>query len=136
MTDTARTPAQLSVDVASEDVVVGSANGDSIVSGATWTVDVQFNDDVLFVIKSGGSSATVSIGAGNEPPSPKAIKGAYSFTVASGEVKLVVPEKGRHITTAGKIVVTVTTQTCICSAYRMPPGFVAPLVTYNGILNS
>lgn len=136
MANTNRTPAQMNPNAATEDVVVASANGDSISTGNTWTVLCSYNDDVLLVFYTATGTATISLAAGTEPPSPRANKGSTSFTMATGTVKLFAPEKGRHLNNSGNLVFTITTQTVVCSAYRLPPGFIAPLITYNGTNNS
>lgn len=134
MVDVSITPLVMSHGAETEDVVVGSS-GSSITTGQTFDIAVEGNDQVLVVIKFSGT-VTVTFDAGATPPSPRGVKGADTVAGTNAQVKLWVPEEGRHIQAGvGKITGSNTGATCIMSVYRLPPGFTSPLKTYNGILN-
>lgn len=135
MVDVSITPIVMGPGVDTEDIVVG-ASGSSITTGQTFEILAEGNDQLLVVIKFSGT-VTVTFNAGDVPPSPRGIKGADTVAGTNAQAKLWVPEAGRHVQDGvGKIEGSTSGGTVIMSVYRLPPGFVSPLKTYNGILNS
>lgn len=116
------TPAALAVDTASEDVVVGTANGQSCAANDTFSIPAGFNDDFILVIK-GSGTGVLTVTKGVNPPSPRANKGNATASYANSEVHLMVLEKGRFVQADGTIIGSIASATCIVSAYRCPPGF-------------
>lgn len=135
MVDVSITPIVMVHGVDTEDVVVGSS-GSSITTGQTFEILAEGNDQLLVVIKFSGT-VTVTFDAGAVPPSPRGAKGLDTVAGTNAQVKLWVPEEGRHIQTGvGKITGSTSGGTVIMSVYRLPPGFVSPLKTYNLTTNS
>lgn len=135
MVDVSITPIVMSQGVDTEDIVVGSS-GSSITTGQTFEILAEGNENLLVVIKFSGT-VTVTFDAGATPPSPRGPKGADTVSGTNAQAKLWTPEQGRHIQTGvGKITGSTSGGTVIMSVYRLPPGFISPLKTYNGILNS
>lgn len=75
----------------------------------------------LIIEETGSTTATLSVLAGAYPPAATSGKGADSISLAANDLRLYVPEAGRHIN-AGTIRILVTGAVKI-TAYRMPVGY-------------
>lgn len=98
---------------------------------AAVTIDVTPNADTHRLLleftntAAAADTMTVSIAAGDNPPSQSSGLGAVSFTVAQNAVRYIVLDSAQHMQSDGTIEVTVTpastkTQTASIRAYLLP----------------
>lgn len=129
MPDVSITPTKLNAGTASADL---PASGTAVNAAQTFDVDVEYNDDVMFLFEEvGGGAATITIDAGDNPPSAKSGKGAATITLAASDLKAYFPEKGRFVQSDGKITGSVATNNCRIRVCRIPAGVVGFVHTYN-----
>ena len=104
--------------VKSTDLVAG-ANMASVTTSDTITFTMNRTDDLIFVIAF-GTSATVTIAAGSNPPSGRT-NGALAITGTTSEVRYVQLESAKYLTSAkpATITMTVAGNTCKIGAFRV-----------------
>lgn len=99
-------------------------NGVTCATSDTFTIDANFNDNLIVVIYAYNSgNSAVTFDAGDNPPSPHAGLGSKVVTVTNAECWLFVPEKGRHIQSDGTITGSVATTACKIWVFRNGPGY-------------
>lgn len=129
MASIAVTPVALAMNTPSADLAAGT----SIVSAAAnqWVVSaagsgVQVNDlqgTRLLLRFIGVATSTVTIHAGDRPPSQRADLGDLTVSLANGQHKFVAIEAARFINANGQIVVSVNTgDTTAMTAFLLPRG--------------
>ena len=123
MTDTAVATTALAVGTIGADLVGG---GTAISTGNTAVITVSADGGehrlVLIIEETATAAATLSVEAGDYPPSPTADLGADTITLASLDVVAYLIEQGRHLQNNGTIRILVTGAVKIM-AYRLPKGY-------------
>lgn len=122
MADVAITPTDLAINAESADILDAdgvaiadaSANTFAIAAGglAGGRLLLKFFDD--------GSSDTITILAGDRPPSQRVDLGNKTFTMAASDCKYIVIEAGRFLQDDGTIRVTCTDDGMECKAFTLP----------------
>ena len=122
MADIAITPTVLVTDTASADILDAdgvaisnaSANTFAIAAGglAGGRLLLKFFDD--------GSTDTITILAGDRPPSQRVDLGNLTFAMVASDCKYILIEAGRFLQDDGTIRVTCTTNGMECKAFTLP----------------
>ena len=122
MADVAITPTVLVTDAVSADILDAdgvaisnaSANVFAIAAGglAGGRLLLKFFDD--------GSTDTITILAGDRPPSQRVDLGNLTFAMAAADVRYIVIEAGRFLQDDGTIRATCTTNGMECKAFTLP----------------
>ena len=98
--------------------------GAALTAGQSFEIDVQYDDDVILALEDTSAGAnSITLNAGDYPASPKASQGAATVAMVASDVVLVVPAKGRHLQSDGKITGTMLAAGRIW-AFFGPAGFV------------
>ena len=123
MADTAVSTTTLTPGAASADLVGG---GTAVSTGNTAVIDVDTGGGehnlVLVFQETASAVATLSVEAGDYPPSPTAGLGADSISMAADDVLVYQPEMGRHLQNNGTIRVLVTGAVKVF-AFRLQAGY-------------
>ncbi|OGT54343.1 MAG: hypothetical protein A3E01_15370 [Gammaproteobacteria bacterium RIFCSPHIGHO2_12_FULL_63_22] len=78
--------------------------GAALTAGQTFEIDVQFDDDVMIFCEDTSAGAnSITLDAGDYPASPKASQGASTVAMVASDVVSIIPAKGRHLQSDGKI---------------------------------
>lgn len=96
--------------------------GEAVNSGQTFEIDISNRTDelLLLVEELGTGTATVTLDAGDNPPSLRAGLGEDTFDVGNGEMRPYVIEGGRHVKKDGKLTGSVATNNVRIWALRLP----------------
>src|SRR3990170_4788894 len=126
MADVAVTPTALALNVASADLL--DTDGTAIGAGfATdqWVVAAGGRHGSLLLLKfwDDGSGCTITILAGDRPPSHLAGLGNLAISMAASDVKYIVVEAGRFLQNTGEIFITATDAGAECKAFTLPKIF-------------
>jgi hypothetical protein len=121
MATTAITPTPLVIDTASADIV----DGDGTVATTPadgWVIAAPVGPDVDVILKflADASGDTVTVVAGDRPPSQRSGLGNLSITLAANDVKYVMVEKSRFLQDDGTILATCTDAGTTCYAFTIP----------------
>lgn len=108
-----------SADITDADGTVAStpADGWAIAMGAR-----AFPEKVILKFLADGSGDTVTIKAGDKPPSERAGLGDLAITLAANDVKYIVVESARFLQDDNTIFAVCTDAGTTCRAFAMPVG--------------
>ena len=123
MADVAVTPTTLVLNTVSADIL--DTDGTAIGAGfATdqWAIDAGARSGNQIVLKfwDDGSGCTITIKAGDRPPSQRADLGNRSFVMAASDVRQICVEASRFVHDDGKIRVEATDAGAECQAFIIP----------------
>lgn len=123
MADVAVTPTTLAMNTVSADIL--DTDGTAIGAGfATdqWAVAAAGHGDARLLLKfwDDGSGCTVTIKAGDRPPSQRAGLGDLAIAMAASDVRYIVVERSRFMHDDGKIRIEATDAGAECSAFILP----------------
>ena len=119
MAETTLTPTQLVLNTASADIV----DGDGTLAGTLadgWSVAASGKSMLLLKFLDDGSGATVTVKAGDRPPSHREGLGDLTITLAASDVKYVVVEQARFLRNDGTIHIVSSDAGTEASAFLMP----------------
>lgn len=128
MADVTITPTQLAAGTESADLV---GSGTAVNAAQTFAVDLDTAVTpigatagrlVLIVEELNAGAATITIDAGDYPPSALKDKGSDTITLAQADLKAYVVEMGRHLQNDATITGTVNTNNCKIRALLVPIG--------------
>lgn len=120
MATVAITPIELTANTRSSDLVgAGTAITDAAANTFVITPPAGAAGLLLF-FEADASGDTVSISAGDNPPSPLAGLGATSLVLAASDLRVVVVEPGQHVQSDGTIEATCADDGTKCYALFMP----------------
>lgn len=107
MVDVSITETDLAADVKGADLI---GSGSDLNTTETFDIAVSNRTDELVLVleEQDGAAATVTIDAGDEPPSMRAGLGALTITLAANDLRLLQLSGGRFIQSDGKITGSVT----------------------------
>ena len=122
MTDRAVTPTVLVINAESADIL--DAGGTSITTAATDVFAIaaggEAGNHLLLKFLVNGSGATITILAGDRPPSQRVDLGDLDFVLAANDVRYIVIETGRFLQDDGTIRATCTDDGTTCKAFTLP----------------
>lgn len=121
MATTAITPTELVINTASADILDG--DGDAATTPADgWVIAAAGlgGDRLLLKFLADASGDTVTIVAGDRPPSQRAGLGDLEITLAASDVKYVCVEASRFLQDDGSIHATCTDAGTTCKAFIIP----------------
>ena len=122
MADVAVTPTTLAVNTASADIL--DADGVAIASASANTFAIAAGGEaggkLLLKFFDDGSGDTITILAGDRPPSQRADLGNLTFTMAANDCKYIPVETGRFLQDDGTIRVDCTDDGMECKAFILP----------------
>lgn len=122
MAATVLTPVELAVNVASADLGTGTAES-STTDGYTVTLASAGSERLLlYIIETAAASATVTIKAGDNPPSVLASLGDLVVNLAASDVKVLAVESARFKQDDGTIKIIASATTTHVIAIVMPNG--------------
>ena len=114
------TPIELTANTRSADLVgAGTAITDAAANTFVITPPAGAAQLLLF-FEADGSCDTVSISAGDNPPSMLAGLGATSIVLAASDLRMVILEPGQHVQNDGTITATCSDDGTRCYALFMP----------------
>lgn len=122
MADTAVTPTTLAIDVASADIL--DAGGTAIGTASTDTFAIAAGGEagrhivLKFLVDASGD--TITIKAGDRPPSQRVDLGDLTITMAANDVRYIVIETARFLQDDGTIRVDCTDDGTTCKAFILP----------------
>lgn len=110
----------MTANTKSTDVVTG-ANMTSCTTSDTMTLTPPANrmEDIVLICAF-GTSSTLTINAGANPPSSKAGLGSLAVTGTTSEVRIIPLDYERFAQSDGTITMTVAGNTCKIGAFRIP----------------
>lgn len=127
MADVTVTVTRFDLNTLSTDLIGGLTDhntgetGEVDVSGDSELPHMGGDDRLLFTFEEqDGSTASVVIDAGDNPPSALRAKGSLTLSLAANDVKQCILETGRFLQNDGKITWTVTGGVKI-GVHRLPP---------------
>ena len=104
----------------SADVITAGGDIESVAAGNVAVVAAAGDGSDIVISVYAASAATVTLEAGDSPPSEMSGLGAGSAqSVGAGDVCLITVPGGRFVQSNGNIRVTVASNTCIIGAFRM-----------------
>lgn len=125
MATTALTPTILVMDTASADLADATCT-DVATAADGWTIAAGLahsGDRLLLKFVDDGSTATITVVAGDRPPSQRANLGNLSISMAASDVKYVCVDPARFVQSDGTILVTTDNESERMSAFLIPKGF-------------
>lgn len=121
MADIAVTPTELAINVASADIL--DADGVAIAATANYfaiAAGGKAGNHLLLKFFDDGSSCTVTILAGDRPPSQRVDLGNLEIALAANDCKYVVIETGRFLQDDGTIRASADDTGLECKAFILP----------------
>lgn len=121
MADVAITPEAVTMNTRTSDLVaLGTAI--SSASGNTFAIaaGARHGDRLLLLFEADGSGDTVTILAGDRPPSQRAGLGDITVVLAASDLRAVAIEAARFLQDDGSIRATCTDDGTLCSALILP----------------
>lgn len=123
------TPIALAPGTATPDLVGADADDASVTTADTFSISMPpipgGGETRLIIVleEQGGGASVVTFDAGDYPPAPTSGKGADTVSLATSDLKLYVPEAGRHMQNDGTIKGSVATNNVFITAYYVPRGY-------------
>lgn len=122
MADVAVTPTALVLDTESADIL--DTDGTAITDAAnnTWAIAAGGRHGSLLLLKfwDDGTGTTITILAGDRPPSQRAGLGDKTITLAANDVRYIVVEAARFLQDDGTIRATATVNGAEAKAFTLP----------------
>ena len=104
----------------SADVITAAGDIESVVATNTAVIAAAGDSSDLVISVYAASAATVTLEAGESPPSEMSGLGNGSAqSVGAGDVALITVPGGRFVQSNGTVRLTVASNTCIIGAFRM-----------------
>jgi hypothetical protein len=121
MATTAITPTPLVVDTESADILDGDGTvATTPADGWVIAAPVAPDTDVLLKFLVDATGDTITIVAGDRPPSPRSGLGNLSLVLAASDVRYIIVDKSRFLQDDGTILVTATDAGTSCYAFTIP----------------
>jgi len=123
------TPIALVPGAPTPDIVGADADDSAVTTDDTFSISMPVvpgggETRLLLVLEEqGGGAAEVTFDAGDYPPAPLSGKGPDKVSLATSDLKLYVPEAGRHMQNDGTIKGSVATNNVYITAYYWPQGY-------------
>ena len=123
------TPIALAPGTPTPDIVGADADDAAVTTSDTFSILMPVvpgggETRLLIVLEEqGGGASVVTFDAGDYPPASLAGKGADTVALATSDLKLYVPEAGRHMQNDGTIKGSVATNNIYMTAYFWPRGY-------------
>ena len=122
MVDTAVTPTTLAINVESADIL--DAGGTAIGTASTDVFAIAAGGaaghHILLKFLSDATGDTVTIAAGDRPPSQREGLGSLAIVLAANDVRYIVIETGRFLQDDGTLRATCTDDGTTCKAFILP----------------
>lgn len=115
----------LTANARSTDLVAG-ANMVSCAAGDTFTIPVAVTKNKLrslVIVAKGSGSATITINAGDYPPSARrdlVASGGDTFSIANAEVRILPLDSDRYLQNDGTVTGSVASATVLLGCFRLP----------------
>ncbi len=121
MATTAITPTPLVVDTESADIL-DAAGTVATTPTDGWVVAAPVAPDTMVLLKFlvDASGDTITIVAGDRPPSQRSGLGNLSLVLAASDVRYIIVDKSRFLQDDGTILVTCTDAGTTCYAFTIP----------------
>ncbi len=121
MATTAITPTPLVVDTFSADIL-DAAGTVATTPTDGWVIAAPVSPDVDVILKFlvDASGDTITIVAGDRPPSPRSGLGNLTNVMAAADVKYVIVDKSRFLQDDGTLLATATDAGTTCYAFTIP----------------
>ena len=121
MADTAISVTTLTANAVSADILTTAEGGTAVTAGNTGVVTHNGETRNLILSFYAASAATVTVEAGDNPPSQRAGLGATSaLSIPAGDTVLLVVEGARFSQDNATLRFTVATNTVVIGAHRIP----------------
>ncbi len=121
MATTAITPTPLVVNTASADILDGDGTAATTPADG-WVIAAPVSPDTDLILKflADASGDTVTITAGDRPPSQRSGLGTLAITLAANDVRYILIEKSRFLQDDGTIEAVCTDAGTTCYAFTIP----------------
>ena len=122
MTDRAVTPTALAINVESADILDAGGTSINTASSDVFAIAAggSAGNHILLKFLVDASGDTITIKAGDRPPSQLVDLGDLDFVLAANDVRYIVVETGRFLQDDGTIRATCTDDGTTCKAFTIP----------------
>lgn len=121
MSDTAVAMTQLVANAESADVLTNAEGGTAVTANNVAVITCSgYTGNVFLTLYNASGGATITFAAGDEPPSERSGLGTDAVVIPAGDCVVYCVEAGRFMQDNGTIRGTVTTNTIVVGAFRLP----------------